>query len=67
MKSGTGDLHLLQNPSGILDPFRKDLGDFTGILSRLRGKDHGHVGGVIPVAGILCQFHFDMGRRRRGE
>ena len=53
--------------SGIIDPLRKDLGDFTRILSCLRGKDHGRIGGIIPVPGILCQLHFDRGKLRNGK
>ena len=65
-KPGTGDLHLLQHPIAILDPFQQDLRDLTGILFRLGGEDHRDVGGVIAVAGIPRQPDFDpWGRHRR--
>jgi hypothetical protein len=65
-ESRTGDLHFLQDLSEIIN-LPKDPGDLTRILSRLCGKDHGRIGGVIPVPGILCHLHFDGGKPRHGK
>ena len=66
-KAGTGDLHLIQHPIAIRNPFQKDLRDLTGILFHLGGEDHRDVGGVIAVAGILRQLHFDPGGRHQRQ
>ena len=66
-KAGTGDLHLRQHPFAIVDPFRQNLRDLTGILFRLGGENHRNVGGVIAVAGISRQLHFDPGGRNRRQ